>query len=362
MLEIDGNYGEGGGQIVRTALALSTLTGTPIRVFDIRKGRSQPGLKKQHLKSIETLKELCGAETNEIEVGSTELVYKPGKMNVKDLEIDIETAGSISLYLQPLLLPLFFGDDTCTLKIKGGTTGKWAMPVEYFNDIYLPHIKKYAKDMKLKLSKRGYFPKGGGEVEFKISPKYKLYKFNDFGELRKKVMEEVVKIKLIDRGELSHISGISHASKSLSGKEVAERQAQSAQFHLKSLGVPVKIRVEYSDTLCAGTGIELVAHFVDEKYKEVDENNPVLIGADELGELRVSAEDVGKKAALKLKEELSYGAPVDSVLADNLVPWLIFGGKFKASKITEHTQTNNWVVNQFFPSLIKVQGDLIWVD
>lgn len=363
MLEIDGNYGEGGGQIVRTALALSTITQTPIKITNIRKGRSKPGLKQQHLRSIETLKELCNAETNEIEEGSTELIYKPSNIKLKDMEVDIKTAGSISLYLQPLLIPLFFGDKSCNLKIKGGTVGKWAMSVEYFNEILIPHLRKFVNSVDLKLLKRGYFPKGGGEVEFSVNPKYKISKFTNFNDLCKQVSSDLVRIDLaidlVQHGKLSHISGVSHASKNLSGKNVAERQADSAKFHLKDLDVPINIRVEYSDTLSPGTGIELIAHFVNNNG-DVDIINPIIINGNSLGEIKVSAEEVGKKAALDLKEELNMCAPVDSKLADNLVPWLIFGGGFRTTKVTSHTETNVWVVNQFFPDMISIEGNLIY--
>jgi RNA 3'-terminal phosphate cyclase (GTP) len=362
MLEIDGSHGEGGGQIVRTALALSTLTGTPIRINNIRKGRSQPGLKHQHLKSILALKELCSAETNELNLGDEELIYKPGKLRVKDLEVDIVTSGAIALFLQPLILPLCFGNKSCTLKIKGGTCGKGAMSMEYFVEILQPHLQKFCK-IETKIKKRGYYPRGGGEVEITFYPKHRLNKFESFEIFLEFIREKIPNIYLINPGKLSHVFGISHASTNLQEKNVAERQAHSAEFNLKSLKTPVKINSEYSLTLSPGTGMTLCAIFASKD--EIDENNPIRIGASSLGKLRKTSEQVGKEVALTLKKELdlvSKGACVDTHLEDNLILWLIFGGKFKTHHLTPHTITNIWVVNQFFPNLIKVENNLIYTD
>jgi RNA 3'-phosphate cyclase len=361
LLEIDGSYGEGGGQIIRTALALSTITGIPIRVFNIRNGRKTPGLKHQHLKSIEALKEICGAETNEIALKSEELIYTPGIIQSKDLEFDIVTSGSICLFLQPLLLPLCFGSKSCTIKVKGGTSGKGAMPYEYFDDILLPHLQKFC-EIESTLLRRGYFPKGGGEVEIRFMPKFRLKDFPDFDSFKKHVVEEVPDISLLEVGELSHISGVSHASKELQSKKISERQADSAKVYLKDLGVSVMMRSEYSETYSTGTGMELDAVF--SKDDEIDPINPVRLGANSLGDRGKSAEVVGKEASSNLRKEieaaLSSNAPVDAHLADNLIKWLIFGGKFRTTTVTEHTRTNAWVVNKFFPGLIKMDGNRIY--
>ena len=153
MLKIDGSYGEGGGQIIRTALALSTITGKGFEAINIRQGRKQPGLKAQHLHCIKALEELCGAKAEHSELGSSTLKYKPGKIKGKDIKIDIGTAGSISLLLQAVLLPCFFADKKVKLDIIGGTSGKWAMPFDYFNNVLVPffgdkiNVKLYKNHM-----------------------------------------------------------------------------------------------------------------------------------------------------------------------------------------------------------------------
>src|SRR3989344_659485 len=353
LLEIDGSYGEGGGQIVRTALALSTLTQRPIRIFNIRKGRKNSGLKNQHIAAIEVLKQLCDAESNDIDVGSEELIYRPKNIKCRRLEVDIGTAGSISLLMQAITLPLLFGNRKTELVIKGGTSGLGQMPIDYFQNIYLHILNRYCRDISVKLYKRGYFPKGGGEVLVNIKPRFKINKYKNFEELRKDISENVQGISFHHQGILSQIKGISHASSVLMKSEVAERQARSAEITLKKLQVPVSIINEYRDTLSIGSGISLFAKFT------INGDVAISLGASSYGELRKSAEEVGKEAALNLIEEINSNAPVDSHLADNLVPLLIFGGSFMTSRITEHTKTNVWVVNKFFPNSLIIEGNLV---
>ncbi len=279
MIKLDGNHLEGGGQIVRTALALSTITGKEFEVDNIRKGRKSPGLKNQHLYCVKALQELCNAKVKGAELGSEYLHYKPGKISGKTISIDIGTAGSITLLLQALLLPSMFSDKKVRLKIKGGTDTKWSMPVDYFREILLPQLRKYA-DINFKLERRGYYPKGDGKVDIKIKPK----------------QDKSKKIEIMEQGYLMHVKGISHASFDLQKAEVAERQSRAAKLLLNKLNVPVQIRTEYVNTASTGSGIVLWAIFSKDK-DEIDFNNPIRIGADSLGERGKRAEEVGKEAA-----------------------------------------------------------------
>ncbi|MFH1275891.1 MAG: RNA 3'-terminal phosphate cyclase, partial [Candidatus Woesearchaeota archaeon] len=165
MITLNGSFGEGGGALVRTALALSTLTGQEFKVDKIRSGRPNPGLKAQHLQAINALKQICNAETNEIKIGTTDLYYKPGKIKAGIYNIDIGTAGSISLLLQALILPCMFAPGKVTLNVTGGTCGKWQAPVEYLQNVLLPYLKKFVEKIEIKIIKRGYFPVGGGQVK-----------------------------------------------------------------------------------------------------------------------------------------------------------------------------------------------------
>ncbi len=352
MLSLDGSYGEGGGQIVRTALAFSALTGKAFEVVNIRSGRKQPGLKAQHLNCITALEKLCDAKSGYAELGSDKLRFVPGKISGKTVSIDIGTAGSISLLLQSLLLPSIFADRKVRLKVRGGTSGKWQMPVDYLSNVFVPHLRKFCEKIDVKLLKRGYYPKGGGEVDIEIRPRWSAADFKNFLIEMKR---QGPFIDAAEQGKLLQVKGISHASKLLENSQVAERQAKAAKVLLSKYMCPVQIRAEYCDTRSTGSGITLWAVF--SKGDEIDFSNPVILGSDALGERSKRAEVVGNEAAGSLIKEIDSGGAVDKHLSDNLVPFLIFGGKLKTSEITKHCRTNMWVCEQFLGKMFKIDEE-----
>lgn len=344
MITIDGSYGEGGGQIVRTALAFSTLLYKPVEITNIRQGRKQPGLKAQHLACLKALQQLCGANFNDVDIGSTHLRYLPEKIKSRKVEVDIGTAGSITLLLQSLLAPCFLANHQITLKITGGTSGKWQMPFDYFNNVFVPQLRKYA-EISTNMQKRGYYPKGGGVVEIKIKP---LFNFEN--------KNQAPKINLVNRGSLLQIKGISHSSADLQDANVSERQADSAKLNLSKTGCNVDIRSEYCNTLSTGSGIAIWA--VCSAQNQPDLINPVILGADLIGEKGKPAEEVGRETAQKLLDEIDSNAAVDECLADNLIPFLaLFGGQIKVSKISEHTKTNIYVAEQFLGKIFEINKE-----
>lgn len=346
IIKIDGNYLEGGGQILRTALALSAITQKPFEINEIRRGRCDSGLKHQHMYCVKALQELCNAKVEGDEIGSCNLKFFPGKLKPKTLDIDIETAGSITLLLQSLLIPCFFAGGRTKLRIAGGTDVKWSMPVDYFREILLPHLQKYA-EIDFFMERRGYYPKGNGKVEINIKPKFGL---SD--------KEQSPEIDLLEQGKILTVKGISHASADLLKAEVAERQARAAESALKILRCPVDIQSEYSNTISTGSGITLWAIFA--RDDEVNNVNPIRIGADSLGEKGKRAEEIGKEAAERLINEINYKAPVDEYLADNLIPYMaLFGqnGKFRAAKISNHALTNIYVVEKFLDVKFEVDKE-----
>jgi len=352
MIELDGSYGEGGGAIVRVALALSTLTGKEFKVSKIRLGRKVSGLKAQHLMAIKALKEICGAETSSVELGSNELWFKPGKIKKGVFEIDIGTAGSITLLLQALLLPCMFGPGKVTLKIKGGTSGKWQASVDYLQNILLPHLRKFVEKISVKILRRGYYPKGGGEVLVEISPRVKLSGFTEFW---KELNENVVKIELVEQGRLEQVKGVVNCARVLEKGEVGERMKLSAEGELKKLGCPISIRVEYAESLSAGG--EIILWGVFSKKDEVDFNNPVILGGDALAEKGKLAEKVGEEAALELISEIESGGCIDKHLGDQILVFmsLLPGSKVKVSEITNHCKTNMDVIEKFLKVEFKVE-------
>ncbi len=349
MIELDGS--KGGGQIIRTALALSTITGRPFKAINIRKSRPKPGLKPQHIAAIKALKELCNAEVKGDELGSSELYYYPKEIEPKDLDIDIGTAGSITLLMQSLILPAMLCGKQMKVSITGGTCGLGQMPIEYFQNVFFPHIKKYTKDFQVNLIKRGYYPKGKGVVEFIIKPEYKVGNFDEFIEKNKETFK---KIFLIEQGHLLQIKGVSHASFDLESKKISERQARAATLNLKKLGCPINIRQEYQKALSTGTGITCYA-ICSIDHEEIDFDNPILIGADSFGKLGKTSEKVGNECARELIRAIRSKAPVDKHLADNLIPFMaIFGGEMKVEEITNHTITNIEVCELFLEKKFEV--------
>ncbi len=354
MIKIDGNWGEGGGAIARVALALSTITQKPFEIYDIRKGRKDAGLKNQHLYCVKSLQELCNATVEGAELGSLFLKYYPKKIVAKNLNINIETAGSITLLLQALLLPAMFVSKPITITITGGTDTKWSMPFDYFNNVLLPQLQRFAK-IEAKLLKRGYYPKGNGKVEIKINPKYKLNYFSSFEEFHEHLKQNVQKYNLTEQCNIIQIKGISHASKDLQKANVAERQAESAYSILKQkYNVPIQITAQYQGTLSTSSGITLWVIFSKNK-DDIDETNPIRLGADALGEQGKKAEIVGEEAAKNLIKEIESNAPVDRHLADQILPFMaLVGGKIKVSEITNHCRTNIYAIEQFFGNIFNI--------
>ena len=354
MIELDGSYLEGGGSICRIALALSTLTQQSFEITNIRKNRPQPGLKHQHLFCIKALEKLCNADVEGDSLGSTSLKYSPNKIEGKTIDIDIQTAGSIILFLQSLLLPSLFANKPVKFNIIGGTDTKWSPTFDYFNNVFLPQIQKYA-DIECKLIKRGYYPKGHGQAQLKVNPKYKISDFKEFNEFHDHIKENTPKIGLTEQSYLMQIKGISHASLDLQDAQVAERQAKAAEIALSNYKCPKNTQTSYSETLSTGSGITLWAIF-SKQEDEIDLNNPIRLGADALGERGKKAELVGEEAAKTLTAEIRSNAPVDMHLADQILPImaLVSKSKIKTSKITNHTKTNIYTIEKFLGKAFSI--------
>jgi RNA 3'-terminal phosphate cyclase (GTP) len=348
MLTIDGSYNEGGGQILRTAVSISALTGKSFDMHSIRKGRKVPGLKAQHKFGVLALKELCNAKFTDVQVGSENISFYPGIIKHGNYEIDIGTAGSITLLMQSVLLPSLFADGKVSWKISGGTDVAWSPQFDYFANIFIPYIKRFA-DIDIKLEKRGYFPQGGGSVLIKINPKFSIKEFSSFDEFRKIISENIQAYTLDRRAELVKINGVSHASKSLQDRNVAERLAETAKSYLLHHKVPIEIRTEYSDTHSDGCGITLWALFSDGE-------NMTRLGADCLGEKNKTSEEIARTAAEQLSREIDSGAVVDSRMADQIMPFiaLLPSSAVKTSEITKHTETNIWIIEQFFGKIFEL--------
>ena len=326
MIEIDGSYGEGGGQILRTSVSLAALTMKPVRVSNIRAGRPKPGLKRQHMAGIQLTGELVDASIEGLNVGSTEVIFTPQRRKGGSFSIDVGTAGSISLILQAVLPPAVLAPEPVVFHIRGGTDVKWSPPVDYLKNVFVQVLGRLGPIVEIEQKKRGHYPKGGGEVLCRVTP-----------------VKELKALELVDFAELSSVTGISHCVRLPS--HVAERQAAAAaQMISKKLRIAASIETEsYSKRddphLGPGSGIVLWA----------DDANGTRLGADSLGDRGVRAEEVGIKAAKQLVREFSTGKAIDSHLCDMIVPYLaVASGKSRIgiSEITSHLTTNLWTLKQ----------------
>ncbi|MBC7100507.1 RNA 3'-terminal phosphate cyclase [Methanothermobacter tenebrarum] len=329
MLEIDGSFGEGGGALVRISTALAALTSTPIKIYNIRANRPKKGLSYQHLTAIKALAKITEAKLEGAEIGSTEIKFTPQKIKGGNFYFDVKTAGSIGLVLQALMIPAAFAEDKTTFKIRGGTDVKWSPPINYLENVTLPLLEKMGYKGKIKLLKRGYYPKGGGIIEARIQP-----------------IKRLKPIKLT-KTRIKSIKGISHAGRL--PLHVAERQARAAQKILQENGLDAEIRIEHSnDTLSPGSGIILWA-----------EGN-TRIGASSLGEKGKPAEIVGKEAAEELIRFLEEGAPIDKYMGDQIIPYMSIAGKsiIKTVEFSMHAYTNIHVTEKITGKKFKVKGDL----
>ncbi|MCX6815445.1 MAG: RNA 3'-terminal phosphate cyclase [Candidatus Aenigmarchaeota archaeon] len=331
MIEIDGSYGEGGGQIIRTALALSALTEQACRIKNIRKGRPNPGLQNQHLAAVSAMQEICNAEVSGNKLGSTELIFSPKDLRFGAVDISIPTAGSVGLVLQPIMIAASHAKNDINIKIDGGAThGKWAPPISYIKEVLLNHLTKFGYKASIEIERYGYYPRGGAKLEMVIQP-CKLGKIN-----------------LTESGKVKEIFGYSHASLHLKEKKVAERQAMEAATILnKIFGTKISIDANYYDTLNPGSGIEIFARM-----------EKTILGSDALGEIKKSADEVGTEAAEKLVEQINNNGAVDEYAEDQLLPYMaLTGGEIKVGKLTEHAKTNMWVIEKFLPVKFEVDEE-----
>lgn len=343
LVQLDGTYGEGGGSLVRTALAVSTLTGKGFSVTNIRKERSQPGLKAQHLHGILALQKICNAEVEGATLGSTNITYIPGSIKGGIYSVDIGTAGSMTLVLQSLLLPCCFADAPVQLELCGGTDVSWSPTFDYFYHVCLPYYARFAA-IECKLLQRGFYPKGGGKLFVYVVPRHTRKDFSTFEDFLHTLKQNYQPFDLTSPLQPRMIQGSSLASTLLQPAQVAERQASAAQAFLeKNLSIPVTFQISYHQTHSPGSSITL--------WTESQDGILGRLGSDALGKPQKPAEEVGEDAARQLFYELEAKAGVDAHLADQLlaIMALLPGSKLKTSSITKHVITNSYVLEQFLP-------------
>ena len=324
-VELDGSYGEGGGQIVRTACALSALTGVSCRISHIRARRTRPGLRAQHCAALKGLARLCDAKTSRLKVGATEVIFSPGTLKPVDLEIDTGTAGSVGLVLQSLLLAGTGLSGPCKVLVRGGTDVPSAPSCDYLKHIKQGLLARMGYHVDLSVVRRGYFPKGGGIVQVEIEPPQ--------GEL-------LDALHLPVATDTTGSYGVSHASSGLSAGKVAERQRKQATKGLTDfLHIPSKVRLEYGPTDSTGSGI-LVWYTMDDS----------VVGACSLGVSKQVPEHVADQAVDMLLRTYHTRASVDPWMGDQILPYMALSrgpSVISVPYLTRHMHTNMWVIQRF---------------
>ncbi|WP_038055500.1 RNA 3'-terminal phosphate cyclase [Thermodesulfobacterium hydrogeniphilum] len=338
MLLIDGSYGEGGGQILRTSLSLAIIFKKPVKIFNIRVNRSKPGLQPQHLACVKASAEISKAEVQGAELNSKEIIFIPKDMpSNKTYIFDIKTAGSTGLLFQTLIYPLAFSEGG-TLIIKGGTHIPYSPCYHYLKYVFLPVVENFGLKSHIIMEKAGFYPKGGGKIKAKIFPWKEFYFPNlasSFVPFRTQI------ISLISDKLPSHI---------------LERQAKSALEILKSKVLEAEIILEKVKTESPGTMLFIYS---------IDKDRIKRAGFTELGRKRYPAEEVGKNAAFQFLNFLDTHTQIEEHLGDQLlipISLAILNSKKKefgytVSKVTRHLLTQAWLIPQFIPEVkIEIKG------
>ncbi len=330
MLTIDGAMGEGGGQVLRTALGLSLVTRTPFVIERIRANRRKPGLQRQHLTGVLAAQQVGDALVEGAELGSQRLAFRPRALRAGDYRFAIGTAGSTTLVLQTVLPALQQADGPSTVELVGGTHNPMAPPADFLQHAFAPVLHRMGAGLQIEVERHGFYPAGGGLLRARIA-KAAWQPL----ELLQRSAEPQLRARIV----LAHIPG-----------HVAEREAKTLQRHLRMR--PDEIVVE--EVASSGPGNAVLLRLGFGATTEV---------VTALGERSLSAEAVAQRAIDEARRLLTTDVPVGEHLADQLlIPLALAGGAFRTLPPTEHTRTNAAVIERFLPVRFALRdgGDGTW--
>lgn len=332
-LELDGAQGEGGGQVLRSALTLSMITGTPFRIEGIRANRSKPGLLRQHLTAVQAAAAICGAQVSGAEPGSQRLSFAPGPIRGGDYRFAVGTAGSCTLVLQTVLPALWFADGPSTISVSGGTHNRAAPPADFLLRAWQPLVSEMGALQTLELVRHGFYPAGGGEVVASVSPCALLQP-----------------IALDERGQYVGLKAeavVAGVPGSVARRELERLRAQIADVDGAIRELPSR----------EGPGNAVL---IEVRHARVTEL------FTEFGERGLPAEIVADQAAKQARNYIHSGAAVGEYLADQLLlPMaLAGGGRFTCASASSHLHTNITVIEKFLPIEFAVEpfGDRVSVS
>lgn len=318
MITIDGSEGEGGGQVLRYAAALSLLTGEPFTITNIRGGRAKPGLMRQHVTALEAAAAIGGAECSGLAVGSTELTFRPGTVVPGEYHFAIGTAGSTALVVQTVLVPLMLADAPSRLVIEGGTHAASAPPFDFLALTLLPVLARMGPRLSVTLERHGFFPRGGGRIVLDIAP------------------APLVPIACVERGAFR--SGKVQALIAGIPSDIADRELQAARKVLADWPAEAFAPVPLAADRGPGNALLITAEC--EHVTEV---------MSAFGQIGVPAERLAKTAARRMAGYLASGAFAGPYLQDQLLLPFAFagGGAFTTVKLSEHTRTAAALITRF---------------
>jgi RNA 3'-terminal phosphate cyclase (ATP) len=337
-LTIDGSQGEGGGQILRSSLALALVTGRPVRIENIRAGREKPGLMRQHLTAVRAATEVGAAEVTGDHVGSTSIEFTPSGINPGAHHFAVGTAGSATLVLQTVLPALMIAESASQLVLEGGTHNPWAPPYDFLAKAFFPLVNRMGPRVSAELERHGFYPAGGGKFTVSIEPARELTGFD-----------------LLERGEIVRRSAVALIANL--NRRIAEVEVEAVAERLN--WPPASCRVD--DTIdSAGPGNVILVEI------ESDHVHEVFTG---FGRVGASAAKVASEVVDDVREYLASGVPVGHYLADQLVlplgiaAWQTGrGGSFRTLPLTRHTSTHVDLVRRFLEIPISVEPEEhVWV-
>jgi RNA 3'-terminal phosphate cyclase (ATP) len=328
MIKIDGSEGEGGGQVLRTALALSLATSQPFQIEKIRAARQRPGLMRQHLTAVQAATAVGGARVEGDAIGSQSLTFDPQAVRGGAYTFSVGTAGSATLVMQTVLTPLLLADGPSTLTLEGGTHNPWAPPFEFLDRVFLPPLRRMGPRVSLTLERHGFYPAGGGRFTVSITP-----------------VKALEPVDILERGEMveRRVRGLVANLP----RHIADREVKTA-LHLLNWSSEAGT-TEIIDG-AAGPGNIVFVEMHGEHASEI---------CTGFGESGVAAEAVANRAAHEARRYLAAGVPVGCHLADQLVPLfaLAGGGAFRTVGLSRHARTNAEIVTRFLKAGITAHDE-----
>ena len=346
IVTIDGAHGEGGGQILRTALALSAITLRPFRIVNIRARRRNPGLLPQHLSATRAAAAITLAATSGDRLGSGELTFAPSRRPLAGSYVfDVAeiaghgSAGSAILILQTILVPLALAQGSSTIVVRGGTHLEWAPTYDDFAHAYLPALRRMGLRAEAELLKWGWYPAGGGEVRCHLAGIQSDASYRACSPLP---------IETVERGPLLRITGRAIAANLPA--HICQRMCDSARTALSDLGVPAQIEPLRVRAVCPGAGMFLLAEY----------EKGLAASFSAHGRQGKPSETVAEEAVAALRAHHTSGATVELHLADQLlVPLAVAAGPshFTVARPTAHLATNAWTIEQFGIARIAIEQD-----